>query len=137
MNHREGNSQCSLYSAGPLDPKQQRRSMRRLGRRRWKPQTISSIQRCHSSRSVLMAESIRLRNSLRPWPECANDDQCKVPGYEAELQNLEEMAGKLVVAAFNLPPGVARYESLMLIDSFRERITAMKRSGLQAMCPEF
>jgi hypothetical protein len=51
-----------------------------------------------------------------------------VPRYEAELENLEEMAGKLVVAAFNLPPGVARYESLMLIDSFRERIAAMKRS---------
>jgi len=64
-------------------------------------------------------------------------NQCKVPEYDAELQHLEEMAGKLVVAAFNLPPGVARYESLMLIDSFRERITAMKRSGLQAMRPEF
>jgi hypothetical protein len=54
-------------------------------------------------------------------------NQCKVPRYEAELQNLEEMAGKIVVAAFNLPPGVSRYESLMLIDSFCERIAAMKR----------
>ena len=47
----------------------------------------------------------------------------------AELQQLEEMAAEMIVIAFRLPPGVERHDSLMLIDSFRNRIAAMKRSG--------
>jgi hypothetical protein len=50
----------------------------------------------------------------------------------AELQRLEEMAGELMVIAFNLPPGVERRDSLMLIGSFRDRIAAMKPSELEA-----
>ena len=47
----------------------------------------------------------------------------------AELQQLEEMAAEMIVTAFRLPPGVERHDSLMLIDSFRNRIAAMKRPG--------
>jgi hypothetical protein len=47
----------------------------------------------------------------------------------AELQQLEEMAAEMIVIAFRLPPGVERHDSLMLIDSFRNRIAAMKRPG--------
>jgi hypothetical protein len=49
-----------------------------------------------------------------------------------ELQQLQEMAGELMVIAFNLPSGVERRDSLMLIGSFRDRIAAMKQSELEA-----
>ena len=54
-----------------------------------------------------------------------------------ELQQLEEMAGELMVTALNLSPGVKRRDSLMLIGSFRDRIAAMKRSGLEATRTKF
>jgi hypothetical protein len=53
----------------------------------------------------------------------------KGKGFWAELQQLEEMAAEMIVIAFRLPPGVQRHDSLMLIDSFRNRIAAMKRPG--------
>jgi hypothetical protein len=53
----------------------------------------------------------------------------KGKGLWAELQQLEEMAAEMIVIAFRLPPGVERHDSLMLIDSFRNRIAAMKRPG--------
>jgi hypothetical protein len=49
-----------------------------------------------------------------------------------QLQQLQEMAGELMVIAFNLPSGVERRDSLMLIGSFRDRIAAMKQSELEA-----
>ena len=49
-----------------------------------------------------------------------------------ELQQLQEMAGELMVIAFNLPSGVERRDSLMLIGSFRDRIAGMKQSELEA-----
>jgi len=57
----------------------------------------------------------------------------EVPRQWAELQELEQMAGEMIASAYRLSPGVERHDSLMLIDSFRERIAAMKRSGLGAL----
>jgi hypothetical protein len=56
------------------------------------------------------------------------------PRHWAELQRLDEMAGELRVTALKLSPGLERRDSLLLIDSFRDRIAAMKRSGLEASC---
>jgi hypothetical protein len=56
----------------------------------------------------------------------------EVPSQWAELQQLEEMAGEMIVTAFKLSPGVERHDSLILIDRFRKRIAGMKRSGLEA-----
>ena len=50
----------------------------------------------------------------------------------AALQELEKMVGKLTFTALKLSPGVERRYSLILIGSFRNRIAAMKRSGLEA-----
>ena len=50
----------------------------------------------------------------------------------AELQELEKMVGKLTFTALKLSPGVERRDSLISIGSFRNRIAAMKRTGLQA-----
>jgi hypothetical protein len=55
----------------------------------------------------------------------------EVAKQRAELLQLEEMTGEMIVTAFRLSPGVERHNSLMLIDSFRDRIAAMKR--LQAI----
>ena len=51
----------------------------------------------------------------------------EVPTRWAELQELEAMADELMVTAFNLAPGDERRDSLMLIDSIRARIAAMKQ----------
>jgi hypothetical protein len=56
----------------------------------------------------------------------------KVSRQWAELQQLEQMTGEMIVTAFRLSPGVERHDSLMLIDSFRDRIAAMKSSGPKA-----
>jgi len=54
----------------------------------------------------------------------------------AALQELEKMVGKLTFIALKLSPGVERRESLISIGSFRDRIAAMKRSGLEAVTAE-
>jgi hypothetical protein len=54
----------------------------------------------------------------------------------AELQELEKMVGKLTFTALKLSPGVERRDSLISIGSFRDRIAAMKRSGLEAVTAE-
>jgi hypothetical protein len=46
----------------------------------------------------------------------------------AELQELEDMVGRLTLAALKLPAGVERRDSLDLIGNFRERIAALRRS---------
>jgi hypothetical protein len=54
----------------------------------------------------------------------------------AELQELEKMVGKLTFTALKISSGAERRESLISIGSFRDRIGAMKRSGLQAVPAE-
>jgi uncharacterized protein (UPF0216 family) len=49
----------------------------------------------------------------------------------AELEQLEDMVGQLTLAAFKLPAGVERRDSLMMIGSFRDRIAAIKQSELK------
>jgi hypothetical protein len=51
------------------------------------------------------------------------------PRRFAALQELEKMLGKLTFTALKLSNGADRRDSLVSIDSFRERIAAMKRLG--------
>jgi hypothetical protein len=69
----------------------------------------------------------------RPTRGHGNDQPSVITRAASELLQLEQLAGELIVMAFNLPPGLERRDSLMLIDSFRDRIAAMKRSGLEAL----
>ena len=72
-----------------------------------------------------------LRRRTRPSRGNGNDQPSLITRASSELLQLEQLAGELIVTAFNLPPGLERRDSLMLIDSFRDRIAAM-RSGLVA-----
>jgi hypothetical protein len=47
-----------------------------------------------------------------------------------KLQELEEMAAKLLATARELPPGQERHEVLQEIGKFRLRITALQDAGL-------
>jgi hypothetical protein len=47
-----------------------------------------------------------------------------------KLQELEEMAAKLLATARELPPGQERREVLQEIDKFRARIIALQGAGL-------
>ena len=69
--------------------------------------------------------------TLRRRSGHGNDPPSLIARASSELLQLEQLAGELIVTAFNLPPGLERRDSLMLIDSFRDRIAAM-RSGLEA-----
>jgi hypothetical protein len=71
-----------------------------------------------------------LRRRSRPTKRHGNNQRSLITRASSELLQLEQLAGELIVTAFNLPPGLERRDSLMLIDSFRDRIAAMKRSGL-------
>ena len=71
-----------------------------------------------------------LRRRTRPTRGHGNDQPSLITRASSELLQLEQWAGELIVMAFNLPPRLERRDSLMLIDSFRDRIAAMKRSGL-------
>jgi hypothetical protein len=46
-----------------------------------------------------------------------------------ELQELEEMAGKLLATARKLPPGPDRHNMLQEIGRFRAEIAALKAKG--------
>ena len=46
-----------------------------------------------------------------------------------EMQDLEEMAAKLLKTARNLPPGPVRHDILKEIGKFRARIAALKTKG--------
>ena len=48
------------------------------------------------------------------------------PPVVARLQELEEMAARLLVLARKLPPGQRRYEIMQEIGRFRVRIAALK-----------
>ena len=48
-----------------------------------------------------------------------------------KLQELEEMAAKLLATARELPPGQERREVLQEIDKFRARIIALQGAGLR------
>ena len=74
-----------------------------------------------------------LRRRTRPTRGHGNDQPSLITRASSELLQLEQLAGELIVTAFNLSPGLERRDSLMLIDSFRDRIAAMKRSGLEAL----
>jgi hypothetical protein len=71
--------------------------------------------------------------TLRRRSGHGNDQPSLIARASSELLQLEQLAGELIVTAFNLPPGLERRDSLMLIDSFRDRIAAMKRSDLEAL----
>ena len=77
-----------------------------------------------------MSRPETLRRRTRPTRGYGNDQPSLITRASSELLQLEQLAGELIVTAFNLPPGLERRDSLMLIDSFRDRIAAMKRSGL-------
>jgi hypothetical protein len=47
-----------------------------------------------------------------------------------ELQELEEMAGKLLATARKLPPGPDRHNILQEIGRFRAQIAALQEAGL-------
>ncbi|MEA2544602.1 MAG: hypothetical protein QOH35_5968 [Acidobacteriaceae bacterium] len=47
----------------------------------------------------------------------------------ARLQELQEMAAKLVATARKLPPGQERHEILQEIGKFRAQIDALKAKG--------
>jgi hypothetical protein len=49
-----------------------------------------------------------------------------------DLQQLDKMAGELMVTALTLSPGVQRRDSIIAVGSFHRRIAAMKRSRLEA-----
>ena len=75
-----------------------------------------------------------LRRRTRPTRGHGNDQPSLITRASSELLQLEQLAGELIVTtAFNLPPGLERRDSLMLIDSFRDRIAVMKRSGLETL----
>ena len=71
------------------------------------------------------------RRRTCPTKGHGNNQPSLITRASSELLQLEQLAGELIVTAFNLPPGLERRDSLMLIDSFRDRIAAM-RSGLEA-----
>ena len=77
-----------------------------------------------------MSRPERLRRRTRPTSGHGSDQPSLITRAASELLQLEQWAGELIVMAFNLSPGLERRDSLMLIDSFRNRIAAMKRSGL-------
>jgi hypothetical protein len=70
-----------------------------------------------------------LRRRTRPTRGHGNDQPSLITRASSELLQLEQLAGELIVTAFNLPPGLERRDSFMLIDSFPDRIAVMKRSG--------
>jgi hypothetical protein len=49
----------------------------------------------------------------------------------AKLQELEEIAAKLLAAAGRLPPGQDRYNALREVGRFRARITALEGANLR------
>jgi hypothetical protein len=49
-----------------------------------------------------------------------------------KLQELEEMAGKLLASARKLPPGPDRYNMLQEVGRFRAKIAALQGAGLPA-----
>ena len=51
---------------------------------------------------------------------------------EARLQELEEMAEKLLATARELPPGQDRHNAVQEVGRFRTRITALRRSDLRS-----
>ena len=51
---------------------------------------------------------------------------------EARLQELEEMAAKLLATARALLPGQDRHNALQEVGRFRTRITALRRSDLRS-----
>jgi len=80
-----------------------------------------------------MSRPETLRRRTRPTRGYVNYQPSLITRSSSELLQLEQLAGELIVTAFNLPPGLERRDSLMLIDSFRDRIAAMKRSGSEAL----
>jgi len=54
------------------------------------------------------------------------------PRQLADLQQLDKMAGELMVTALTLSPGVETRDSIITVGSFHSRIAAMKRPWLEA-----
>ena len=50
------------------------------------------------------------------------------PSRLADLQQLDQLAGELMVTALTLPPGVERRDSIITVGSFHNRIAAIRRS---------
>jgi hypothetical protein len=76
----------------------------------------------------LPSKALPRRLDSDPPPGRARDEGQEM--RTAKLQELEEMAAKLLATARKLPPGQNRRDTLQEIGRFRVQIIALQRAGL-------